>query len=206
LAGSEKEAKKLPLAEEFYSIQGEGFHSGKPAYFIRLAGCNIGCKWCDTPFTWDAARYPLVSADEIVKNAVASGAGTVIVTGGEPLLYNLDYLCESLKRNNICTYLETSGTYRLSGVWDWICLSPKPHRPPLPENYRMADELKVIIQTDDDLHWAEKSKLLVRDDCHLYLQPEWSIFESVIPRIVSYVKQNQTWKISLQIHKFMNIP
>ncbi|MBN2633360.1 MAG: 7-carboxy-7-deazaguanine synthase QueE [Bacteroidales bacterium] len=203
---TEKEGEKLPLAEEFYSLQGEGFHAGKPAYLIRLAGCDIGCSWCDTSFSWDADKHPLVDIDEIVNNAVASGARIVVVTGGEPLMWNLDHLCESLKRNNICTYLETSGAHRMSGKWDWICLSPKIHRPPLPENHRMADELKVIIQTDDDFKWAEKSRLLVRDECHLFLQPEWSVFESVIPAIVSYIRQNPIWRLSLQVHKFMHIP
>lgn len=196
----------LPLVEEFFTIQGEGFHTGKPAYFIRLGGCDVGCSWCDTPFAWDPEQHPLVDTDEIIRNAVKSGADTVVVTGGEPFMWNLNYLCAVLRRNNICTYIETSGAYEMSGKWDWICLSPKKNMPPPEEMYRIADELKVIIEKHDDLEWAEGLRMNVRQECHLFLQPEWSIFETIIPEIVSYVKKNPRWRISLQVHKFMHIP
>jgi organic radical activating enzyme len=202
----ESDGTMLPVVEEFYSVQGEGFHTGKPAFFIRLGGCDIGCSWCDTPFAWDPDLHPLVHTDEIIKGAFASGAESVVVTGGEPLMWNLDYLCAGLKRNNISTYLETSGAYIMSGEWDWICLSPKKNMPPLAENCRMANELKVIVQNGDDLDWAEKNRPLVGSECRLFLQPEWSSFETIIPEIVAYVKKKQEWRISIQVHKFMHIP
>lgn len=198
--------EKLPLVEEFFSIQGEGFHAGKAAYFIRLGGCDIGCRWCDTPFSWDPGLHPLVETDSIIANAVSSGAGSVVVTGGEPFMWDLDYLCSHLKQNNISTFAETSGAYPLSGEWDWICLSPKRSRPPLKEVCGAADELKVIIEDENDFLWAEKNRKLVNPGCLLFLQPEWSRFSEVIPDIVSYVRRNTEWRISLQIHKFMHIP
>ncbi len=202
----EQKADKLPLVEEFYSIQGEGFNSGLAAWFIRLGGCDIGCSWCDSPFTWNPLLYPEVETDLIVANAVRSGTDSVVVTGGEPLMWNLDYLCTELKRKNIKTYIETSGAYPLSGSWDWICLSPKKNMPPSEQICRDADELKVIIQTDDDFSWAEECSKRVSERCRYYLQPEWSRFETIIPSIVSYVKQNSKWRLSLQIHKYMHIP
>lgn len=205
--GSEdKSNEKLPLVEEFYSVQGEGFHTGKAAYFIRLGGCDVGCAWCDTRFAWDPDLHPMVSTDEIVNRVISSGADSVVVTGGEPLMWNLDKLCERLKRNNICTFIETSGAYPLSGRWDWICLSPKPAMPPVDRICRAADELKVIIEKKVDLEWAEKYRNMVGSKCRLFLQPEWSRFEETIPWIVEYVKRNTAWKISLQVHKYMHIP
>lgn len=203
---SESEGMMLPLVEEFYSIQGEGFHSGKAAYFIRLGGCDVGCSWCDSPFAWNQEMHPLVSADEIVKHILGSGADSVVVTGGEPLMWNLDYLCSSLKRHKICTFIETSGAYPLSGIWDWICLSPKRNMPPVGNICKAADELKVIIETKNDLDWAEKYRFLVGKNCQLYLQPEWSRFEAIIPEIVGYIRDNKCWRISLQVHKYMHIP
>lgn len=197
---------KLPLVEEFYTIQGEGFHTGKAAYFIRLGGCDVGCSWCDSRFSWNSALHPLVETDIIINNVVNSGTDSVVVTGGEPLLWNLDLLCKCLKNINIKTFIETSGAYPLSGNWDWICLSPKKNMPPLEDICGKADELKVIIEDSDDFEWAEKYRKTVSKRCKLYLQPEWSRFEKIIPLIVDYVKNNRCWNISLQVHKFMHIP
>jgi len=208
--GKEKEIShdglKLPLVEEFFTIQGEGYHSGEAAWFIRLGGCDIGCNWCDSRFTWDPAMYPLVPTKKIVEHALGSGSKSVIVTGGEPLMWNLDLLCEGLKKTGLRTFIETSGAYRLSGLWDWICLSPKRNKPPIEDICLKADELKVIIESRDDFAWAEKYRKLVGPRCRLYLQPEWRRFRTVIPEIVSFVKENPCWKISLQIHKYMHIP
>jgi len=196
----------LPLVEEFYSIQGEGFHSGKAAYFLRLGGCDIGCRWCDTPDSWDPDNHPLVEVNEIVSRVIRSGTDSVVVTGGEPLMWNLDYLCSKLKKNKIITYLETSGAYPLTGKWDWICLSPKRNLQPREEICPLANELKIIVEDKDDLEWAEKFRNKVSSGCMLYLQPEWSRFEQIIPGIVKFVMKNPAWRVSLQIHKYMHIP
>jgi organic radical activating enzyme len=196
----------LPLVEEFYSLQGEGFHTGKAAYFIRIGGCDVGCSWCDSRFSWNPDLHPLVETDSIIRNVVNSGTDSVVVTGGEPLMWNLDYLCMSLKKEKIHTFLETSGAYPLSGIWDWICLSPKRNMPPVPEICSSADELKVIIQDISDIEWAEKYRGLVSKNCALFLQPEWSRFEQIIPVIVDYIKKNPLWRVSLQSHKYMHIP
>jgi 7-carboxy-7-deazaguanine synthase len=201
-----KSEERLPLVEEFYSIQGEGYHAGKAAYFIRLGGCNIGCSWCDTPSAWNAELHPLVKTDDIVKNVIDTGTDSVVVTGGEPLMWNLNYLCSKLKTNGIKTFLETSGAYPLTGHWDWICLSPKQNMPPFKEICTLADELKVIIENNDDFEWADKFRRKVSKKCRLFLQPEWKCFESMIPHIIDYVKDNKEWRISLQIHKYMCIP
>lgn len=196
----------LPLVEEFYTIQGEGFHTGKPAYFIRIGGCDVGCSWCDTKFSWDPGLHPLVDTDLIVNNATGSGCDVVVVTGGEPAQYNLEYLCNSLNKRNIKVFIETSGAYPLTGIWDWICLSPKENNPPLKDIFEKADELKVIIQKTEDFKWAEKNATKVYADCKLFLQPEWSMYNKIIPEIIKYVKHNTKWSISLQAHKFMHIP
>jgi len=196
----------LPLVEEFHTIQGEGYHAGEAAWFIRLGGCDVGCSWCDSRFSWDPDIHPLVETGEIIEHAVNSGTKSVVVTGGEPLMWNLDNLCEGLKKRGISTYIETSGSYPLSGQWDWICLSPKKNMPPVGNICLMADELKVIIEDRDDLDWAEKYRKLVSSKCIPFLQPEWSRFRTIIPEIVAYVKENPHWKISLQIHKYMHIP
>ena len=200
------EGEMLPLVEEFFSIQGEGFHAGKAAWFIRLGGCDVGCNWCDTRFAWDPDLHPMVSTDLIIKNAVDSGADSVVVTGGEPLMWNLDHLCSGLKDNQISTFIETSGAWPLSGNWDWICLSPKRNMPPAEDICNRADELKIIIEKPDDFLWAEQYRLRVRNTCRLFLQPEWSRFKTVIPTIVDYVRKSPQWRISLQIHKYMHIP
>jgi organic radical activating enzyme len=197
---------RLPVVEEFFTLQGEGFHSGKAAYFIRLGGCDIGCSWCDSRFSWDPDIHPMVETDSIIDRVIESHADAVVITGGEPLMWNLDYLCSGLKNENINTFIETSGAYSLSGIWDWICLSPKKNMPPMPEICKVADELKVIIEDKSDFAWAEKYHEIVSSDCRLYLQPEWSRFETVIPEIVGYIKKNPVWRISLQIHKYMHIP
>lgn len=196
----------LPLMEAFYSLQGEGTHTGKPAWFIRIGGCDVGCQWCDVKESWDASLHPLTRTDDIVSDAVACDAKMVVITGGEPLLYNLDYLCNRLHDGGCKTYLETSGSEKLSGTWDWICLSPKKNAPPLLENIGSANELKVIIQQSEDFDFAEKFAALVSKDCKLLLQPEWSKYQKNIQLIVDYILQHPKWSISIQAHKFMRIP
>jgi 7-carboxy-7-deazaguanine synthase len=200
------EGKQLPVMEQFYTIQGEGFHSGKAAYFIRIGGCDVGCHWCDVKESWDAALHPLTDTDEIVKNALASGSDSVVITGGEPLMYQLDLLTSQLKRSGMKTFLETSGAYPLSGEWDWICLSPKKTMPPDEQILKKANELKVIIYNHHDFTWAEKHAADVGEDCCLFLQPEWSRMKKILPDIIDYVQKNTKWMVSLQIHKFMGIP
>jgi len=202
----EENGNRLPLVEEFFSIQGEGYHTGSAAYFIRIGGCDIGCSWCDSRFSWNPDLYPMIETDEILDHAIKSGTNSVVVTGGEPLMWNLDYLCKGLKNRNINTFIETSGAYSLSGQWDWICLSPKRNCPPGNEICKVADELKVIIQDKKDFDWAEKYREKVRKECKLFLQPEWSRFERIIPEIVEYVKKHSDWRVSLQVHKYMHIP
>lgn len=201
-----QEGKLLPLMEEFYTIQGEGVHTGKAAYFIRIGGCDVGCYWCDVKESWNPEIHPLIPTDRIVEHAAACKAKAVVVTGGEPLMYNLDYLCEELKKFGIQTFLETSGAYPLTGIWDWICLSPKRKKEPLKPMYHMANELKVIVFEESDLLWAEESSGKVGDSCRLLLQPEWSRRQTMLPAIVRYVLDNPRWKISLQSHKYMGIP
>ena len=196
----------LPLMEEFYTIQGEGFHSGKAAYFIRLGGCDVGCHWCDVRESWNAELHPLTSVETIVANASKYPAKTVVVTGGEPLLYNLDLLTRRLKEEGIKTFIETSGAYPLSGDWDWICLSPKKFKGPMPQIAPLAGELKVIVFNKSDFDWAEEHASLVSEHCKLYLQPEWSKAEQMMPIIIEFVKDHPRWEVSLQTHKFMNIP
>ncbi len=196
----------LPLMEEFYTIQGEGYNTGKAAYFIRLGGCDVGCHWCDVKESWDASIHPLTTADEIVDHALQFPAKTVVVTGGEPLIYNLDYLTAQMKEKGITTFIETSGAYPLSGHWDWICLSPKKFKAPQPAIAKQAHELKVIVFNKSDFAWAEQYAGLVSPGCKLYLQPEWSKAKEVTPLIIDYVMANPKWEISLQTHKYLNIP
>jgi organic radical activating enzyme len=198
--------KLLPLVEEFYTLQGEGFHTGKAAYFIRIGGCDVGCSWCDAKFTWNPKLFKPVDVITIVDNALAHKAKSVVVTGGEPSLYPLDYLTNLLKDKGIETFVETSGAYQLTGHWDWICLSPKPQQPPIDGIHLKADELKVIIEQPNDIHWAEANAQKVKSTCKLFLQPEWSHYNQVIPWLVDYVKNNPKWQVSLQAHKFMRIP
>jgi 7-carboxy-7-deazaguanine synthase len=201
-----QEGKLLPILEEFYSLQGEGYHTGKAAYFARIGGCDVGCHWCDVKESWNAASCPPVPADQIIHHASLYPAKAVVVTGGEPLLYNLGYLTDGLHKKGLTTYLETSGSGPLTGTWDWICLSPKKDAPPLAEIYSKAHEVKVIISESVDFQWAEENAALVSPGCILYLQPEWSVRESMIPLIVHYIQTHPKWKISLQSHKYMGIP
>lgn len=196
----------LPVVEEFFSLQGEGYHTGKAAYFVRLGGCDIGCSWCDSRFSWNPEVHPLTETRAIIGRVIDSGADSVVITGGEPLMWNLDLLCSGLKSKNISTFIETSGAYPLSGTWDWICLSPKRNMPPVAEICKIADELKVIVQDSSDFEWAEKYHWMVNKKCRLFLQPEWSRFDSILPDIVGYIKKNPYWRISLQAHKYMHIP
>lgn len=198
--------KKLPLVEDFYTIQGEGFHTGKPAYFIRLGGCDVGCKWCDAKSTWNPNIYPPVEVKTIVKRASDTPAKAIVITGGEPLIYPLDYITSILHKEGVEIFLETSGSHPFSGEFDWVCLSPKKKQKPLKEVYMKASELKVIIEAEEDFIWAEECAQKVSENCKLYLQPEWSVNKKMIPIIVEYVKDNPQWNISLQTHKFMRIP
>lgn len=197
---------ELPLMEEFYTIQGEGYHSGKPAYFIRVGGCDVGCHWCDVKESWDASLHPLTNADKIVENACEFPAKAVVVTGGEPGMYNMSYITKQFKNKGIQTFIETSGAYPLTGEWDWVCLSPKKTIPPISENFAKANELKMIVHNKNDFDWAEKNAEHVNADCKLFLQPEWSKSKEMMPLIVDYVMANPKWNVSLQTHKFMNIP
>ena len=198
--------RRLPLVEDFYTIQGEGFHAGKPAYFIRLGGCDVGCRWCDAKYTWNPRIFPPTDVDVVVDRAKQCAAQAIVITGGEPLLYPLGVLTSSLRDAGLEIFLETSGTHPFTGEFDWVCLSPKRQMPPLAEAYGRAHELKVIIQSEDDFAWAEENARKVGRYCRLYLQPEWSVFENIMPAIVEYAKQNPKWSISTQTHKFMKIP
>ncbi|MFH6602193.1 7-carboxy-7-deazaguanine synthase QueE [Maribacter algicola] len=195
----------LPLMEEFYTIQGEGFHKGTAAYFIRVGGCDVGCHWCDVKESWNAETHPPTEIVQIVENA-SKYSNTIVVTGGEPLMWNMDPLTDALKAKQLHTHIETSGAYPLTGKWDWICLSPKKNKLPKTEIYKKAHELKIIVYNRHDLIFAEEEAAKVGEDCILYLQPEWSMREKVIPLIVDYVMQNPKWKVSLQTHKYLNIP
>jgi organic radical activating enzyme len=199
------EGKVLPLMEEFYTIQGEGFHTGKAAYFIRIGGCDVGCHWCDVKESWNPRLHPATPADPIVSNA-KKYAKTVVITGGEPLTWNMDYITKKLHDAQLKVHIETSGSYNISGKWDWICLSPKRTKLPKETIYPIADELKIIILTKQDLKFAEEQAEKVNDHCELFLQPEWSRREKMIPVIIDYVLKNPKWKISLQTHKYLHIP
>lgn len=201
-----EEGVLLPLMEQFYTIQGEGFNTGKAANFIRLGGCDVGCHWCDVKESWDANVHPLTNIKEIVAAVQACKAKAVVVTGGEPLHYNLAPLTKLLNEQKIETFIETSGAYKLTGHWDWICLSPKKTSPPLPAVYERANELKMIVYNKHDFTWAEEEAKKVSRNCYLYLQPEWSKRNEMMPMIVDYVKEHQKWMVSLQTHKYMNIP
>jgi organic radical activating enzyme len=192
--------------ERFYTIQGEGYHQGRAAYFIRLGGCDVGCVWCDVKESWDEAKYPLQSIEEIVAKAKEHPARLAVITGGEPTLYKLEGLTSALKKEGFATNIETSGSSPLTGTWDWICLSPKKFKPPLPGILKKANELKIIIFNKSDFDWAEKYAAEVSDFCKLYLQPEWGKSEKVTPGIIEYIKQNPQWELSLQIHKYINVP
>jgi len=196
----------LPVMEHFYTIQGEGYHQGKAAYFIRLGGCDVGCVWCDVKESWDAENHPKLDINNIVEIVNQNPKGLVVITGGEPLMHNLEALTSAIKQEGFQTNIETSGSHPLTGNWDWICLSPKKFKGPLPEIFAVAHELKIIVFNKSDFEWAEKHAALVNKSCKLYLQPEWSKASEITPLIVEYIKNNPQWELSLQIHKFINVP
>ena len=206
IPNSELAIPNLPLMEAFYTIQGEGFHQGKAAYFIRLGGCDVGCVWCDVKESWDAAAHPSVSVEDIVAQALAHPGRLAVVTGGEPLMHNLDFLTQSLQNAGFQTNIETSGAHPVSGRWDWVCFSPKKFKAPHPSICAVADELKIIVYNQSDFKFAEDHAARVNSGCQLYLQPEWGKSAQMLPLIVDYVKANPQWRISLQTHKYMDIP
>ena len=196
----------LPVMEQFYTLQGEGFHQGKAAYFIRLGGCDVGCTWCDVKDSWDVEKHPKLEIENLCFAVKKTAAKIVVITGGEPLMHNLDSLTNELQKEGLKTHLETSGAYPLSGKWDWICLSPKKFKAPLPEILAFATELKVVVFNKSDFDWAEKHAKSVSPNCKLYLQPEWGKFYEMTPLIVNYIKLHPQWELSLQIHKYINVP
>jgi 7-carboxy-7-deazaguanine synthase len=214
LSSSAITTQKIPVMESFYTLQGEGTYQGKAAYFIRLGGCDVGCVWCDVKDSWDATKHPLFSVEEIVSNLQESLPTTqqknmnpiVVITGGEPLMYDLNELTTSIREAGYRTHLETSGAHPLSGNWDWICLSPKKFKAPIPEICKEANELKVVIYHHSDLQWAELYAEKVSPECRLFLQPEWEKSEKVTPLIVEYIQKNPKWALCLQIHKYINVP
>jgi len=196
----------LPVMEHFYTLQGEGMFGGKAAYFIRLGGCDVGCVWCDVKDSWDSGKHPLMEIDEIVALAAAHPGEIAVITGGEPLMHDLTALTASLKRAGLRTHMETSGSSPLTGSWDWITLSPKKFKAPLPGILPLANELKIVVFHPSDLAWAEQWAAQVSSHCRLYLQPEWSRAEKITPLIVDYIKSNPQWQLSLQLHKYINVP
>lgn len=196
----------LPVMEHFYTLQGEGFHQGKAAYFIRLGGCDVGCVWCDVKDSWNADKHPKYEIRTLMAEVKKTPAEIVVITGGEPLMYNLDELTEEFQNAGLKIHIETSGAYPLSGVWDWICLSPKKFKAPLEPILHLAHELKVVIFNASDFDWAEKYAALVSPGCKLYLQPEWDKAAQVTPVIIEYIKAHPQWELSLQIHKYINVP
>jgi 7-carboxy-7-deazaguanine synthase len=198
--------RTLPVMEHFYTLQGEGFHQGRAAYFIRLGGCDVGCVWCDVKDSWDADRHPKFTIEEILSFVKQTPSPLAVITGGEPLMHQLDDLTRALQEAGIATHIETSGAHPVSGSWDWICLSPKKFKAPLPGVLPLANELKVVIFHPSDFEWAEKYAAMVSPGCKLYLQPEWDKREQVTPLIIDYVKANPQWELSLQIHKYIHVP
>lgn len=197
---------RLPVMESFYTLQGEGFHQGKAAWFIRLGGCDVGCVWCDVKDSWDAEKHPLKTLGQIVSEASNYPARIAVVTGGEPLLHPLGALTDTLHKNGFQTHLETSGSSPLSGQWDWICLSPKKFKFPEPAILPLANELKVVVFNKSDFEWAEKHAAQVSPDCKLYLQPEWDKSDTITPWVIDYIKKNPKWELSVQLHKYINVP
>lgn len=196
----------LPVMEHFYTLQGEGFHQGKAAYFIRLGGCDVGCVWCDVKDSWDVSKHPNLKIENLKFKISETPAEIVVITGGEPLMHNLDELTRELQQSGLKTHIETSGAYPLSGSWDWICLSPKKFKAPLPGIIPLANELKIVVFNRSDFDWAEKYGALVSPICKLYLQPEWDKAAEITPLIIDYIKANPKWELSLQIHKYVNVP
>lgn len=192
--------------ELFYSLQGEGYHQGKAAFFIRLAGCDVGCVWCDVKDSWDASKHPVLSVEEIIAAAAAHPSRIAIVTGGEPLLHQLDPLTTALRAAGFQTHIETSGSSPMSGSWDWVCLSPKKFKAPLPESVKAADELKVVVFNKSDFDWANSFVNDLAADCKKYLQPEWEKSDAMTPLVIEYIKQNPIWELSAQLHKYIQVP
>jgi organic radical activating enzyme len=192
--------------ETFYTVQGEGAHSGRPAFFIRLAGCDVGCHWCDVKESWESTDAQLRKIESIVEEVTSSGAKFAVVTGGEPLMYNLDSLTAQLRKQDIELAIETSGAHPLSGTWDWICFSPKKFKAPLPEFYEVAHELKTVVYNKHDLAWSVTHADKVNDACMLFLQPEWDRRDLATPLILNYIRENPKWRISVQSHKYIGIP
>ena len=199
-------SQHLPVMEYFYTIQGEGNHQGRAAYFIRLGGCDVGCVWCDVKDSWDATKHPLVEVKTLLRLVAATPAKLVVITGGEPLMHDLTLLTALLQQQGYETNIETSGSHPLSGSWDWICLSPKKFKAPLPDVVPFANELKVVIFNKSDFAWAETYAAEVNSRCKLYLQPEWDKAAIVTPLIIDYIKANPKWQLSLQVHKYINVP
>jgi 7-carboxy-7-deazaguanine synthase len=197
---------ELPVMEHFYTLQGEGFHQGKAAYFIRLGGCDVGCIWCDVKDSWDAEKHPKYNIEYIISNVEKTAAKLVVITGGEPLMHNLNPLTSALQLKGFETNIETSGAHPLSGSWNWICLSPKKFKAPLPEILPFANELKIVVFNKSDFDWAEEYAAKVSPNCKLFLQPEWDKAAIVTPLIIEYIKANPKWELSLQIHKYINVP
>ncbi len=195
-----------PVMESFYTIQGEGFHQGRSAWFIRLAGCDVGCVWCDVKESWDKAKHPQHTIQDILQPIISSPATTVVITGGEPLMHNCTPLIQALQQLKLTVHVETSGAYPLIGNWDWVTLSPKKFKAPLPHIINQAHELKVVIYNQSDFAWAEAHAACIDSACMLYLQPEWSKREQVTPLIVAYIKANPQWRMSNQLHKYINVP
>jgi organic radical activating enzyme len=195
-----------PVMEHFYTLQGEGFHQGRAAYFLRLGGCDVGCVWCDVKDSWDAGLHPLRQVNEMIEEISKTPARIVVITGGEPLMHDLGPLTQALKAAGFQTHLETSGAYPLSGQWDWICLSPKKFKAPLEAILPLCHELKIVIYNQSDFKWAEEHAARVSPSCKLYLQPEWSKAEKMTPAIIDYIKAHPRWELSLQIHKYIHVP
>ena len=202
----QKELTSIPVMEHFYTIQGEGFHQGRAAYFVRLGGCDVGCVWCDVKESWDASAHPRMTIAEIVAAVKNTPATMVVITGGEPLMHSLDELTVALQQAGLQTNIETSGSHPLSGNWNWICLSPKKFKAPLPEIVPLADELKIVVFNKSDFAWAEQYAAQASPGCKLYLQPEWDKREQVTPLIVDYIKAHPQWELSLQVHKYIHVP
>lgn len=211
-----KTSMLYPVMESFYTLQGEGFYTGAAAYFIRLAGCDVGCVWCDVKESWNANEHPKYSVNDIIEKVLIevnyhsisnkTNLPIIVITGGEPLMHNLNELTKALQQNGFKTNIETSGSSALSGSWNWICLSPKKFKPPIKENIVLANELKIIVYNKQDFKWAESYAKQVNSHCKLYLQPEWSKRELITPLIVEYIKLNPQWQLSLQTHKYINVP
>jgi len=206
MSESKADITTLPVMEHFYTLQGEGAYQGRAAYFIRLGGCDVGCVWCDVKDSWDAARHPHYTVEQLIAEVKKFPGEIVVITGGEPLMHHLDSLTTGIRMAGLRAHIETSGSSPLSGEWDWITLSPKKFKAPLPEILPKANELKIVVYNKSDFAWAEKWAPFVTPECRLYLQPEWSKATQVTPLIIDYIRQHPQWQLSLQVHKYINVP